>query len=61
MEDANIYLIDEALSEVDYALERSILNNLFIFLKGKTIIYITHKNQDDLFKHILYLEAKNGL
>ncbi len=58
---AEIYLIDEALSEVDYEMERRIIKNLQKFLKGKIVIYVTHKNQDDLFKKRILLEAKNGL
>lgn len=58
---SSIYLLDEALSEVDYEMERNIINNLKNYFKGKTIIYITHKTQDDLFDNIIKLEESHGL
>lgn len=55
LEKASIYLIDEALSEVDYEMEKEIINNLKQYLQDKTVIYITHKKQDDLFTTIIDL------
>ena len=53
LKDAKIIILDEALSEVDYEVERLIINNLKNFFDDKTIIYITHKNQDDLFDKVI--------
>ena len=41
---AEIIILDEALSEVDYNLEAKIINNIINNYKDKTIIYISHKN-----------------
>lgn len=61
LQNASIYLIDEALSEVDQNMEKEIILNLQKYLKNKTVIYITHKNQDQLFKNIIDLEENYGL
>lgn len=53
---SNIYIIDEALSEVDEKLEKEIINDLLKFLKDKTVIYITHKNQKKLFEREVKLD-----
>lgn len=57
LQNSSIYLIDEALSEVDLETEKTIVKNIQKYLKNKTIIYITHKNQDELFSKIINLEA----
>ena len=53
LQEGKIYLIDEALSEVDYNMERKIILNLKKYLQNKTVIYITHKKQENLFSKIL--------
>lgn len=53
LKDASILILDEVLSEVDYEIERKIINNIKNYFKNKTIIYITHKKQDDLFDQII--------
>ena len=55
IKEGEIYLIDEALSEVDYNMEKMIILNLKQYLKNKTVVYITHKNQDKLFSKIMEL------
>lgn len=55
LQEGNIYLIDEALSEVDYNLEKKIILNLQKYLQNKTVIYITHKKQEVLFSKIMEL------
>lgn len=54
--DASVYLIDEALSEVDLAMEKEIIKNVKLFLKDKTVIYVSHKNVKELFKDIICLK-----
>ncbi len=52
----NILILDESLSEVDYKLERKIICNIKREYKDKTIIYVTHKKQDDLFDKVINME-----
>ena len=60
LKESQIIILDEALSEVDYKLERIIIKNIKEFFKDKTIIYVTHKKQDDLFDEVIYFnEVKN--
>lgn len=54
--DAQVYLFDESLSEVDEKLEKEIIKNLHKFLKGKIIIYISHRNYKTLFDEVMKLE-----
>ena len=50
LKNANIYILDEALNQVDIERERKILTNMFNKYKDKTFIYISHRfNNSDLF------------
>ena len=50
LKNANIYILDEALNQVDIDKERLILSNLFKKYPNKTFIYISHRfNNSDLF------------
>lgn len=50
LKNSKIYILDEALNQVDIARERQILTNIFNKNKDKTFIYITHRfNNSDLF------------
>lgn len=50
LNNSDIYIFDESLSELDVKKERIILNNIFKRLKDKTIIVISHRfNNSDLF------------
>lgn len=51
----NILLLDEALSEVDMKLELSILKNMRKLYKDKTIIYISHKKYSKIFDNVINL------
>lgn len=57
----NILLLDEALSEVDGNLESKIIKNIRKFYSNKTILYISHKNQNSNFENIIELGDINGL
>lgn len=57
---SNILILDEALSEVDYDLEKEIIKNILDNFKDKTIIYISHKNHESLFDKIINLENLNA-
>ena len=50
LKNSNIYILDEALNQVDIYKERTILENLFKSYPNKTFIYISHRfNNNDLF------------
>lgn len=53
----NIYIFDEALGQIDINREKIILENIFNYLKDKTIIVISHRNNNKkLFDRILKIE-----
>ena len=54
----NVLLLDEALSEVDLELELNIINNIKKYFKNKTIIYISHKKYPKIFDKVVTLERK---
>ena len=54
---SSIYIFDESFSGIDINKEKKILENIFVFLKGKTIIVISHRfNNKKLFDRVLKLE-----
>lgn len=55
--DAQIFLLDESLSEVDETKEKQMIKEMREFLKRKTIIYISHKNYKSLFDDVKKLEV----
>jgi len=57
---SNILILDEALSEVDYDLEKEIIKNILNNYQDKTIIYISHKNHERLFDRTINLEDSNA-
>ena len=57
LKDSDIYIFDEATSQIDIENEREILKNIFQLLKKKTIIVISHRFANkDLFNQIIRLE-----
>lgn len=51
---SDIYIFDEASSQIDVSREREILKNIFALLKGKTIIVISHRfDNQDLFQQVI--------
>ncbi len=52
LNDFQILILDEALSEVNNELEIRIIKNLKEYFKNKTIIYVSHKKQDEYFDHV---------
>lgn len=57
LKSSHIYIFDEALSQIDIARERIILENIFGKMRDKTIIVISHRFDNmDLFNRILKLE-----
>lgn len=57
VKESDIYIFDEALNQIDVENEKIILENIFKYLKNKTIIVISHRfNNNDLFDKVLSLE-----
>ena len=52
-----IYLLDEVLSEVESSLEQKIITSLRTYLKDKTLIYISHRDQSKLFERTVKIHA----
>ena len=60
LQNFEILIIDEGLSQVDVDMERKILKNLFIYFKNKTIIFVSHRTDNlDLFDDLIKIE--NGV
>ncbi|MBR2828905.1 MAG: ATP-binding cassette domain-containing protein [Bacilli bacterium] len=54
---SSIYIFDEALSGIDITKEKKILENIFNYLEGKTIIVISHRfHNKKLFDRVLKIE-----
>ena len=53
-------IFDEAFSALDIESERKLLKKIFEFLKGKTIIVISHRfNNRDLYqKYVLFKKGR---
>ena len=59
LKDSDIYIFDEALSQIDIERERKILKNIFKYLKDKVVIVISHRyDNKDLFDRII--EIRDG-
>ena len=57
IKDADIYIFDEALNQIDIKEEKEILTNILNYLKDKTVIVISHRlTCQDLFNRVLVLE-----
>lgn len=55
---SNIYIFDEAFGQIDISREKKILENIFKYLEGKTIIVISHRfNNKKLFDRVLRIES----
>lgn len=53
VKNAPILILDEALSQVDQSLEKEILRNIINYYSDKTIIYISHRDNEELFDQII--------
>lgn len=54
---SNIYIFDEALTQIDISREKKILENIFKYLQDKTIIVISHRfNNKKVFDRVLKLD-----
>lgn len=56
LKESDIYIFDEALNQIDIESEKVILNNIFKYLKNKTIIVISHRfDNQELFDRVISL------
>ena len=54
---SDIYIFDEAFSQIDIDKTRIILRDILEYLKDKTVIVISHRNNfNKLFNRVLKLE-----
>lgn len=57
LRESDIYIFDEALSHIDIETANKILENIFKYLKNKTVIVISHRKPNyNLYNKILKLE-----
>ena len=57
LQNFEILIIDEGLSQVDTNMERKILKNIFKYFKNKTIIFVSHRTDNlDLFDDLIKIE-----
>ena len=61
MNNFEVLILDEALSETDYEMEAKIIKNILKSYSDKTILYISHKKQDNLFERVIEIGGKNEL
>lgn len=58
LRESDIYIFDEALSQIDIESANIIVKNIFRYLKDKTIIIISHRNpKNDLYNRVLKLDG----
>ena len=53
LKNANILILDEALSEVNFEMEKTIIKNILKRYHDKTLIYVSHKNVASLFNKVI--------
>lgn len=58
LNDFQILILDEALSEVNSELEITIIKKLKTYFKEKTIIYVSHKKHDRYFDYVVDFGVK---
>ncbi len=59
LKESDVYIFDESLCNMDVSLEREVLENLFLYLKDKTVIVISHRFYNaDLYDE--KMELKKG-
>lgn len=60
LSEAKVLILDESTSQVDIRLERKILENIMKEYKDKTLIFISHRdNNKDLFDTVVNFEERN--
>ena len=58
LKDADIYIFDEAFSQIDSFRRDKIINEIFLYLKDKTIIMISHNiDSFNIFDKVLKLDG----
>ena len=57
LRNSNIYIFDEAFGQIDISREKKILQDMFEYLKNKTIIVISHRfNNKNMFDRVIKLD-----
>lgn len=60
LKNSKILILDESTSQIDINLERKILKNIMDVYKDKTVIFISHRdNNKDLFNKVIDFEERN--
>lgn len=60
LKNSKILILDESTSQIDINLERKILENIMDIYKEKTVIFISHRdNNKDLFNKVIDFEERN--
>lgn len=58
LKSSNIFIFDEAFNQIDVKREREILKDMFVYLQDKTVIVVSHREQNqDLFDRIIQMEG----
>ena len=53
--ESKILILDETMKELNDEVENKVLENIFNYYKGTTIIYVSHKNKKNYFKRCIYV------
>lgn len=53
LNDFNILILDEALSEVDMDMEEEIIDAIKKYFAHETLIYVSHKNVEKHFQRVI--------
>lgn len=56
-----IIILDEALSEVEISLEQKIIKDICFYFKDKTLIYVSHKDDYQLFDKVINFGEINNV
>lgn len=59
LRDKDILILDEALNEIEEEREKRIIKNIHKYCNNKTIIYISHRDHQKLFKKIINIGDLN--
>ena len=57
IKNSDVYIFDESFSALDIKSERIVLKNIFLYLKNKTVIVISHRfNNRDLYQKFILID-----
>ncbi len=61
LQNGNILILDEALSEVESYQEDLIIKDILNLFKNKTIIYVTHRDKEKMFDRSILIKQSNKM